>query len=269
MRKNIWLFIIICIPLSNILWFTGYSILAREQDNPTAMSVIMLASFLPALTALVLSKVNKEGWESLMLLPNLRKSWKVYIFAMIFTWIMIYLNDIVMLLFFRENVAYSAETLTIGKITLNGWAQAILLSLLAIPASIEMLGEELGWMGFLFPKLEKLHGTNLAILFIAGIRTIWHLGILVFFPHPVIGACDLFLSNLFSQSFLVYVTKKSRSLFPAGLIHALTNLLPQFIVYSNEFYNDNILAMNATGLISAFVVGVFCYTRMYKENMIQ
>lgn len=188
---------------------------------------------------------------------------------MMFTWIMIYLNDLVMLLFFRENVTYSTETLTLGKITLNGWAQVILLSLLAIPASIEMLGEELGWMGFLFPKLEKMHGTNLAILFLAGIRTIWHLGILVFFPHPFVGACDLFLSNLFSQSFLVYVTKKSRSLFPAGLIHALTNLLPRFIVYSDEFYNENIFAMNAAGLLSAFAVGFLCYIRMDKENMIQ
>ena len=40
------------------------------------------------------------------------------------------------------------------------------------------------------------------------IRTIWHLGILIFLPHSLIGLCDLFLSNLLSQGFLVYLTKK-------------------------------------------------------------
>lgn len=47
-----------------------------------------------------------------------------------------------------------------------GWLQVLLLCLLALAMSVEMLGEELGWMGYLFPKLESLHGTSIAIVLI-------------------------------------------------------------------------------------------------------
>lgn len=262
-RKLIWIFLLICLPVSNILWYTGYSVNAQNAEDSMAVAIIMLTSFLPALTALVMTKVTGEGWDSLGVLPNIRKSWKVYIFSVAVTWIMVYLSDPLMLLLFKGNVTYASE----GQ-SFRGWCQVLLLSLLAVVCSVEMLGEEIGWLGYLFPKLEKLHGTNAAILLLSLIRTLWHIGILVFLPHPVIGAIDLLLSNTLSQSFLVYITKRSSSLFPAAVVHAMTNLLPIFLVYSDEFYNDNIIAMNCTGLVSAAVVGVSCYVLMCKKKMI-
>ena len=41
------------------------------------------------------------------------------------------------------------------------------MTILGILVSVEMLGEELGWLGWLFPKLEKLHGAKAAILLLA------------------------------------------------------------------------------------------------------
>ena len=155
-----------------------------------------------------------------------------------------------------------------GTFTLRVLGEILGMTILGVLASVEMLGEELGWLGWLFPKLEKLHGTKAAMLLLALIRTIWHLGILIFLPHPLIGLCDLFLSNLLSQGFLVYLTKKSASLFPAAVVHAVTNLLPALVAYSDSFYQVHIVPMNGAGLVSAAVVGGISYLLMRKEKML-
>lgn len=132
-----------------------------------------------------------------------QKAWKIYLFAVAGALVMSYLNELLMYLMFRGEVSFQA-----GAFTLRGLGEIFGMTILGVLASVEMLGEELGWLGWLFPKLEKLHGTKAAILLLALIRTIWHLGILIFLPHPLIGLCDLFLSNLLSQGFLVYLTKE-------------------------------------------------------------
>lgn len=262
-KKYILLFLLLCIPISNLLWYIGYSFHVKNEESTEAMSIIVLTSFLPALTALVLCKINKEGWEGLKVLPNLRRSWRVYILAVVLTWIMIYLNDPLLLLIFHGDVTYLAD-----GTSLAGWGRVFGLTLLAFVSSIEMLGEELGWLGFLFPKLEKLYGTRMAIVLLSIARTVWHFGILAFMPHPVAGGVDLFFSNLLTQSFLIYLTKKSDSLFPAAVVHAMANLLPVFIVYSDGFYDNHVVAVNFVGSFSSVVVGGLCYCMMKRENMI-
>ena len=178
--------------------------------------------------------------------PQYQKAWKIYLFAVAGALVMSYLNELLMYLMFRGEVSFQA-----GAFTLRGLGEILGMTILGVLASVEMLGEELGWLGWLFPKLEKLYGTKAAMLLLALIRTIWHLGILIFLPHPLIGLCDLFLSNLLSQGFLVYLTKKSASLFPAAVVHAVTNLLPALVAYSDLFYQAHIVPMNEAGLLSA------------------
>jgi membrane protease YdiL (CAAX protease family) len=197
-----------------------------------------------------------------MILPNIKKAWKIYLFAVAGALVMSYLNELLMYLMFRGEVSFQA-----GAFTLRGLGEIFGMTILGVLASVEMLGEELGWLGWLFPKLEKMHGTKAAMLLLALIRTMWHLGIIFFLPHPLIGLCDLFLSNLLSQGFLVYLTKKSASLFPAAVVHAVTNLLPALVAYSDSFYQAHIVPMNGAGLVSAAVVGGISYLLMRKEKM--
>lgn len=60
------------------------------------------------------------------------------------------------------------------------------------------MGEELGWMGYLFPRLEQLCGTSVALILMGSV--------------------------------LVWATKASKSVLPASLIHVMTNALPGVIV---------------------------------------
>ncbi len=51
------------------------------------------------------------------------------------------------------------------------------------------------------------------------------------------------------------------------VVHAVTNLLPAFVEYSDLLYQAHIVPMNCAGLISAAVVGGISYLLMRKEKM--
>ena len=89
-RKYIWIFLLCCLPLSNILWYAAHS----SGDESVSTSLVILTSFLPALTALILCKISGEGWDNLMILLNIKKAWKIYLFAVAGALVMSYLNDI-------------------------------------------------------------------------------------------------------------------------------------------------------------------------------
>ncbi|MBQ8596328.1 MAG: CPBP family intramembrane metalloprotease [Lachnospiraceae bacterium] len=252
-----------CLLISNIMWYIGYALYAKDEEHPIAMILIMLTSFMPAFITLIMTKITKEGWESLPLHPHPIAGFKAYVAAIVFTLLLVYLSDPLYLLIFKGNVTYSPD-----GCSFSGWLQVLLLCLLALAMSVEMLGEELGWMGYLFPKLEQLWGTTAAIALVGLIRSLWHIGILVHMDHPVIGFFDLMISNILCQSLLVYITKKSKSVFPAAVSHGITLLAPIFLVYSEEFYSDHIIAMNLVGLSSALMIGGLCYYLLHRENLI-
>lgn len=134
-----------------------------------AASLVILTLFLPSLTALILCKISREGCDNLMILPNIRKAWKAYLFAVIGALVMNYLNELLMYFMFRERYLFMQEHL---------------------------------------PCVD------------------W-------------------------ERFLVYLTKRSTSLFPAAVVHDVTNLLPALVVYSDSIYQAHIVPMNGAGLVSA------------------
>ena len=262
-KKYAVIYIATCLIISNIMWYVGYALFAKDEQHPLAMTLIMLTSFMPAFITLIMTKITKEGWESLPLHPHPIAAFKTYLLAIILTLVLVYLNDPLYLLLFKGNVTYAPE-----GCSLAGWLQVLLMCLLSIAMSIEMLGEELGWMGYLFPKLELLHGTTFSIVIIGLIRTLWHIGILVHMDHAFISFLELLVSNIMCQSLLIYLTKKSKSVFPASISHGITLMAPIFIVYSEEFYAANLLSMKLVGLTSALIIGGLCFYLLHRERLL-
>lgn len=91
------------------------------------------------------------------------------------------------------------------------------------------MGEELGWMSYLFPRLEKLCGTTVALVLTGIIRSVWHIVMLVQNENFLAGFLSLSVSNILMGSVLVWATKASKSVLPASLIHVMTNALPGVI----------------------------------------
>lgn len=262
-KKESWIYISLCIIITNALWYVGYSVREKNEESIMVILPLALASFMPAIIAIIMCKLKKDRLSSMLLSLNIKKTWKIYLLAIGTGLFVVYSADLLPLLFFPGNVSLVPENLTFiffGKI--------ILFTIISTIESIELLGEELGWMGYLFPRLEEGYGTFPSILIISIVRTLWHIVILMKIDGSWVGVCNLFLSNLLLQNVLVYVTKKSKSVFPAAIVHAVTNIMMalSFVTYSEEFYNNNLLKFNLVGLIPLVLVGAIFFTLLYRDK---
>ena len=97
------------------------------------------------------------------------------------------------------------------------------------------LGEELGWRGFLVPKLLQIHSFHKTSLFIGVVWSIWHLPIILFsdyFRGPnlywgIVGHTLL----VFALSYvLTWLFIQSQSIWPACLLHASHNVFSQQVL---------------------------------------
>lgn len=259
-KRNIWkhiiVFLIPCIVISNILWYLGYS----DQTSNNFMMFIMLAGFLPAILALVITKVTKEGWNNLGIAFNIKKGWKMYLLAIFGTTAMAYLADPLMLLIFPEDVT---TTFTLPQIKEVGFAM-----LIGTACLIECLGEELGWIGYLFPRFEKVMGTIPSCIALGTIRAVWHIGILFFMEYPVVSFIELLLSNIFLQLFMVYMFKKSGSLFPCSISHGISNLLPLFLVYEKSWYYTSVAPM-VVSLLPVLIFAALGFFGLKRNGLIE
>ena len=85
-------------------------------------------------------------------------------------------------------------------------------------------GEEFGWRGYLNQKLEGLTGTAGAVIIGGIIWGLWH-GVLVAYgynfgsDHPVIGVALMCVSCVLLNAVMMWLTKRTDSVFPAVLLH--------------------------------------------------
>ena len=262
-KKEIVIYTLICLIITNILWYIGYGLDEKNEGNIISLILIYLASFIPAILALIMCKINKAKVKTLLISPNLKKSWKIYLIAILTGLIMVYSTDIIPLLFYPKDVVLLTENFSILFI-----CKILLFIIISILGSVIYLGEELGWMGYLFPKLEKQKGTILSIIIIAIIRTLWHIGIFLRMDNILFAITNLFISNLVLQSILVYFTKKSNSVFPSAIIHSITNLMIglSFVSYTEEFYNANAIQFSLIGLIPLLIIGTIFLILIIKDR---
>lgn len=264
-KKEIGVYILSIIIITNILWYVGYQMRMANETSIGALLFTALAAFMPAIIALIMCLHTKTKFRTMLLPPNIKKSWKVYILAIALSLFLVYASDLLPLLFFPDDVSVVAENLTIMYI-----GKIVLFTVISTIESIELLGEELGWMGYLYPRLEKEYGTFPGTLIVSVVRTLYHVAALILIAGSVSASIQavvyLFINNFFLQSILVYVTKKSHSVFPAAVIHAITNILPilTFVSFREGF--DESIPFRIVGSIPVIIIGTIFYILLFKDN---
>lgn len=264
-KKEIWIYILSIVTITNILWFVGYHMRMANEKSIGALLFITLAAFMPMIIAFIMCVLTKTKFRTMLLFPNIKKSWKVYLLAIFLSLFLVYASDLLPLLFFTNEVSLITENLTIvyfGKI--------ILFTIISTIESIELLGEEIGWMGYLFPRVEKEYGTFIGTLIVSIVRTLYHIVALILIDGSVLGSISaivyLFINNLFLQSILVYVTKKSNSVFPAAIIHAITNILAILSFVSIKEGFDEMVPFRMVESIPCVIIGIIFYILLFQEK---
>jgi len=240
-------YILIVVIISNIFWYVGY----LNEESALSMFMLMLAQFFPMIVCLIMTKITGEGWNNLGITIK-KKSWKYFGISIVATICLSYLSDPVVLLVFGKNVESS--------FTISSLWEIAMMTLLGTACFIECLGEELGWIGYLYGKLEHEMGIWKACTILGLLRGIYHIGILLHMDYPVQGFIELTVTNICLSFFMVYLYKKSESIFACSISHGISAMLPVFLVYNEDWYYTNPFAMMLAN-ISFFLVGGYCFMK--------
>lgn len=151
-------------------------------------------------------------------------------------------------------------------------AIALLATIEVIRASATTLGEEIGWRGFFIYELRKVLSFTSLSIFSGFIWAAWHWPILVYYSNNMLLECITFLIVIISMTFIMnYYTFKSKSLWPAVIFHAVSN------VYIQKIMPELTTTIEATehwlgenGIMFAIVTcvfGIYFWRKAIKEKL--
>ncbi len=268
--KGIALFLLICLPVTWILMGIGFK--ANEGGNVKLYnSMINIGVFMPAVAGITACLVRKEGIGSLRLLPRLKDNGILYLVTIFGGSLLAISSELLNLVFLPD----------VEKLALNAMPDVIftilLYTVLGVVGLFTLMGEEIGWMGYLYPKMEKVFGISLSLVLMGVVRGLWHIVMIIAISPEVKdvieGVVSLSISNILLGSVLVYFTKKSGSIIPACIIHSMTNAVPTalmaYIVINPVAYELHNTQIQLVGYIPAIIVGGICYVlllRMKKKE---
>lgn len=219
-RLGIYLLIVFALSLLLIIFRKP-----MESSARVSFVIVQLFSFSPAIACLITRAVTKEGFGDLKLHFNFRGNFRWYLLA-----------------FALPLVCFSASQLL--PVIMSGYGsrlsgftadnvQSVLFILMGQSAVVSagLLGEELGWRGYMNQKLEPLVGTVGTCLIGGIIWGLWHFPIDLANYFGGGGSLSFSMESAFSRLamltcfgvFLMWLTKKTGSVFPAVVAHFMFN----------------------------------------------
>lgn len=219
----------------------------------------LLVSMTPAAANILTRLLTREGFGNLYLRvlgkeQQTRPDWKrrirlCYIAAVLIP-IVVGIVDVAI------RFLYVHGSLRTGASVIN--AVSVLLFQLAsqFPFFIGILGEEFGWSGYLFPKLDSVCKTVPSIMITGVIWALWH----PFYLGEGLSAAEILsdftgflIFTITYRAFLSLLTKKTGSCYPAFLAHAARGetimLLPAAL-----FSVKTLTALDAVGFLAENVL---------------
>jgi membrane protease YdiL (CAAX protease family) len=145
-----------------------------------------------------------------------------------------------------------------------------------IPGLARALGEEIGWRGFLLPRLVRRIGFTRGALVTGLIWTAWHVPLLIFGDYhsaaPRWFALGCFTVMVVSLSFvLAWLRLKSGSVWPCALLHACHNIMIQ-VVFTPLTLDHRAITAYATDEFGfavpmvVFILAVFVWKTQRQPN---
>jgi len=235
----------------------------------------------PAIAAIITLKL--KGKSILSLNWNwgnwkyIRLSYFIPALYAITTYILIWLFGFGGLIKKNAILDWAKELGLIGIGTLNPTLAVIIAIILlgtigVIRAMATTIGEEIGWRGFFIYELKKVLSFTGVSLFSGIIWASWHWPLIVYYGENVALELTTFFIVIISMSFIMtYYTFKSKSLWPAVIFHAVSNVFIQKILpplttktEGTEYW------LGENGIMFAIVTlvfGIYYWKKAVKEKV--
>lgn len=250
--------------------------------------ILLAMMLLPAIASVITRIITKEGFARMMMYPYLKGNLKWYFTAYfsppfiacfgVIVYFIIFVGDFSPLqstFAVEESISSTAEFL---KVLLTLLPIAIIVN--PIMGIVQCFGEELGWRGYLLPKLgEKL--SPLSSSMVTGIIWgLWHAPIIAMgynygTDHRIAGIFAMIIFCTVLGIISGFLTYKVHSIWPAVLFHASINGMdlwaPSTLFMSNKpnvFLGPDILGVfGGLGFIIIDIVIIMVIRKWKKDEV--
>lgn len=265
-KKRLIIFITLTIVIA---WIVFLLVPIFGLPYGTGMSVVIIASamFAPALSSVLTRLITKEGFGNMYLRPHFKGHAKDYLLVYFGPTVLLLLSGAIYFLIFPGSFDPELTALK-GMVTSSGKQGLTASNLLIVQVLvfvvfgplvniIPTMGEELGWRGYLLPKLRMFLSDRASLIITGTIWGIWHLPIIVmghnygtsYWGYPWLGIFAMIVFCVTLGTIEGYISIKLQSAIPAAMIHSTVNAgaaLP--IVLIKGSYNT-LLGPAITGII--------------------
>lgn len=294
-KQNLQRRISIFLILTFLITWVGEFFLWRAGglQNSKAQFFLALIMLVPAISTLLTRSITKEGLQNLWLRPDIKKHLKTYLAAWVGPGLLIIFGTVLYYLVFPNKFDGSmtiiknsinalnpegGSQLTSSQLQITVLSQFLMaLFLSPILNFIPCLGEELGWRGYLLPKMAALVNRKKAILLSGLIWGIWHAPIIAMgynygtnYPgFPWLGIIGMTIFCMFVGSFFSWLTFRAQSALPAAIAHGALNGMAAIGVFFLNGTPEPFLGPYPVGILGGFgfiIVGILSYLKIEKAN---
>lgn len=267
---------------SNLWLIGGYA-------SPYKSIYILICMTLPALSAIIITLYNKKPLSSLLISPKFTGNKKYYLLAWLTPMVAIIVGGLAYFIVFPsefdlsmslylKSMAYelggNISNEEIKGIMVTRFICAITIELLI--SFISLMGEEIGWRGFLLKNLCEKYSYLKSTIITGIIWGLWHTPMILMGHHfgleyigyPFTGILAMTVFCIFSGSFLSLLTLKTNSCIPAAIAHGVINGAGSYVTIflSNPNFNPLIgpTAMGILGIFGFVIIGTISLIKINK-----
>ena len=277
-RKETWRTIFIFLAIVTVLSSVFHYAIVNLYPSSIYIGAIM---WCPAIAAFITLKIKKRPIATLHWDwgkgKYIKASYFVPALYALITYVLIWLFGLGGLPSKEQILEWAQELGLVGIGTLNPIVAAIVAVILlgtvgVIRSMATTLGEEIGWRGFFIHELRKVLSFTGVSLLSGIIWAAWHWPIIVYYGNNIALEMTTFFVVIISMSFIMsYYTFKAKSLWPAVIFHAVSNVYIQKIfppmtakIEGSEHWLGEYGIMFA---IVTLIFGLYFWRKALKERL--
>ncbi len=260
--KRLILFVVLVLVIG---WsvFSLIPLAGLNYGEKSAIIILAAAMFSPALASLLTRLITKEGFQNTYLNPRFQGHLKEYLLIFFGPSFLLLFSALLYFLIFPGN--FDSDLTLLGIPGAAGLSPTVLMMIGVVqiivlgPVAnlIPTLGEELGWRGYLLPKLRELFSDRAALVISGAIWGVWHLPVIVmghnygtdYVGYPWLGVLAMIVFCVVLGIIEGYAAIKLESAIPAAIIHSTVNAGAALPVLLAKGEYNILLGPAITGLI--------------------
>jgi membrane protease YdiL (CAAX protease family) len=278
--------IIIYIVLSFLIaWILFLIIPLKGMVYGEQRSTLLLtgAMFAPAISSILVRLITKEGFKNMLLKPNFKGNIKTYLLIFFGPSLLIIVSAILYFLLFPTHfdtglTLLQGAEVNPGTIILVSLLQVILVG--PVINIVPTMGEELGWRGYLLPKLRTLFSDRLSIIISGIIWGLWHAPVIIMghnygteYPgYPYVGILVMVVFCVALGIIEGYFTIKLNSVIPAAMVHSAMNAGAALPLIVAKVGINQTIGPTVAGLIGGlplFLVAITLFLKLDSAKTLQ